>query len=136
MSRSMPQLLNRQHARLAAKGLAAFRAGIGVLAYAIPAVVLRPWIGGEHAGEASVRLLGRSLGARDVALAAGVLLADRHDAPVRGWVEAGGLADAGDLVATLLAWKRLKLTRWGVLALTAGAVVGGALVSPCVDLDS
>jgi hypothetical protein len=70
------------------------------------------------------------MGARDLALGLGAILAMRHDAPVRGWVEAGGLADAGDLAATLLAWRSLpRASRWGVAVLTAGGVVAGRLVS-------
>ncbi len=132
----MPQLLTREQARAAGAGLAAMRIGIGVLAWAAPAVAIRPWAGATAAGDPGGRLLGRSLGIRDIALGTGVLLAKRHDVPVRGWIEAGGLSDTGDLAATLLAFAKLpKLTRWGVLAMTAGAVVAGGLIAPCIDLD-
>jgi hypothetical protein len=58
----------------------------------------------------------------------------RNDGPVRGWIEAGGLADTGDVVATLVAFRHLpKVTRWGVLALTLGAVGAAYVIAPSVD---
>ena len=136
MSGSMPKLLTRRQARLAATGLAGVRAGIGVVALAAPKLVMRPWVGAGLGEESGARLLGRSLGARDLALGLGAILAERHDAAVRGWIEAGGLADAGDLAATCVSFKALpKTTRWAVLALIAGAVVAGAVIAPCVDRD-
>jgi len=129
----MPQVLDRDQARAVGTGLAALRLAIGVLALAAPGVALRPWVG-KVAEDAGGRLLGRSLGARDAALGAGAILAARHDTPVRGWIEGGALSDAGDLVATLIAFKRLpRVTRWGVLLMTLGAVVAGGIVAPCID---
>jgi len=73
-------------------------------------------------------------GARDVALGAGALLALRHDAPVRGWVEAGGLADATDVVSVVLAFPRLPRTlRWMVLAVVLTAAAAASLLAPGVD---
>lgn len=136
MSGKMPQLLDRDTARKAATGLAGFRAAIGALAWWAPKLALRPWVGATVADEAGGRLLGRSLGARDIALGAGAILAERHDTPVRGWIEGGALADLGDLIATITTFKKLpKRTRWGVLALTAGAVLAGGLLAPCVDTE-
>jgi hypothetical protein len=130
----MPKLLDRQQARSAATGLAAFRAGVGALAVLLPGLTLRPWIG--KARETGTKLVGRSLGARDIALGAGAMLAERHDTPVRGWVEAGALSDAGDLVATLIAFRKLpRFTRWPTLLVTAAAVAAGGVVAPCVDRE-
>lgn len=132
----MPELLERPQARKAATALAAVRIGIGVLAWALPKFALRPWVGAAVADEPGGRLLARSLGARDIALGAGAILSERHDTPVRGWIEAGALSDVGDLLATLGAFKKLPaFTRWGVLAMTAGAVAAGAVIAPCVDGD-
>jgi hypothetical protein len=64
------------------------------------------------------------LGARDLALGLGTLLTGRHGAPVRGWLEACALSDAGDALTTLIGWRsRPKLGRLGVL----GAAAGGAI---------
>lgn len=134
MSGSMPKLLDKQRARSAATGLAAFRSGLGAVAMVAPGLVLRPWVG--KVSEPGTKLVGRSLGARDIALGAGAILAGRHDAPVRGWIEAGALSDTGDLMATLLSFGKLpRFTRWCVLLATAGAVVAGGIVAPCVDQE-
>src|SRR5580765_6643234 len=98
------------------------RVALGVTALVAPQLPARPWVG-QDADRPSVRLLARALGARDVALGLGGLLAMRHDAPVRGWIEGGAFADAGDFVATLLHFRSLpRLPRWGLLAITAGSV--------------
>lgn len=134
MSGKMPHLLDRATARKAATGLAGLRVAIGALAWLAPKFALRPWVGATVANEAGGRLLGRSLGARDIALGAGAILAERHDTPVRGWIEGGALADLGDLIATVTCFTKLpKGTRWGILALTAGAVAAGGITAPCVD---
>jgi hypothetical protein len=128
----MPQL-TRERALLAARGLALARVAIGATAWISPKVVLRPWVGSSDAGFPSVILLGRALGARDIALGAGALLAARDSGPVRGWVEAGGLADAGDTLATVLAFGDLpRMGRWAILATTLGAVVAAAVISPAL----
>jgi hypothetical protein len=57
-----------------------------------------------------------------------------HEVPVRGWVEAGGLADAADVVVTLAAFRALpRRGRWLVLAAASAGVVSAALASPTVD---
>ena len=81
-----------------------------------------------------MRLLARALGGRDVALGVGVLMALRHEAPARGWVEAGGLADAGDVLVTLAALNELpRRGRWVVLAAASAGVLAAALTSRGVD---
>ncbi|HET9443185.1 MAG TPA: hypothetical protein VFO65_07665 [Acidimicrobiales bacterium] len=110
------------------------RIGLGVTAFVAPRLPAAPWVGAGDARRPSVTLMARALGARDVALGVGPVLAARHGAPVRGWVEAGGRADAGDLVATLLEWRSLpRRTRWVMLAVIAGSLVTARLVAPSVD---
>lgn len=129
--------MKRHDARLAATALAGLRVGIGLLALVLPKVALRPWVGAPVSDEPGGKLLARSVGARDIALGAGVILAGRQDAPVRGWVEAGALADGGDLFATLLAFGKLpKLTRWGILLMTAAAIATAGVIAPAVDKKS
>ncbi|MCU1489608.1 MAG: hypothetical protein JWM85_1013 [Acidimicrobiaceae bacterium] len=100
----------------------------------MPGWVAAPWIGREAAATPGARLLGRALGGRDLALGLGALLAAQHDAPLRGWVEAGLLSDTGDTLATLLAFKKLpRFTRWLILATTLGAVAAAALCAPFLD---
>ena len=82
--------MDRDRARQLAEAIAVGRIAIGVVALVAPTVPLRPWVGRDFAWQPRAKLLARSLGARDLALGIGVMLALRHDAPVRGWVEGAG----------------------------------------------
>jgi len=125
--------VKREDARQAARWLSYARIGLGVAAIVAPTLPARPWIG-DDADRPSVKLMARALGARDLALGIGAVLAMNHDAPVRGWVEGGGFADAGDFVATMLHFRSLpKVTRWGLLAITSGAAVTARYLAPAVD---
>lgn len=129
--------LDRDSARQLAANLAWARIGLGATAILLPSLPLRPWVGGETARKPRAKLLARALGARDIALGLGVILALRHDAPLRGWVEGGGLADAGDVVATLLAFSSLpRFGRWLVLASAGGAAAAARLAAPLVDAEA
>ena len=126
--------LSRDDARRLAFANGMARCALGVLAMTVPSVPLAPWVGRPADGGGPVRLLGRALGARDLALGLGTLLALRHDAPVRGWVEAGGLADAGDALVTLAAFGQLpRMGRWSVLAAASAGVVAARLSAGAVD---
>ena len=128
--------MERDQARQIAEAVAWGRIAIGVTALLAPTAPLRPWVGRDFAWQPRAKLLARSLGARDLALGIGVMLALRHKAPVRGWVEGSGLADAGDTLATLLAFGKLpKGGRWLVLASAAGAVAAARLAAPVVDSE-
>jgi hypothetical protein len=126
---SLPPRTSRQ----IALALGAGRMVLGVTALVAPGLPLRPWVG-DTTGDRPARLLARALGARDLALGMGVILADRHQAPVRGWVEAGGMADAGDAVITAAYARGLpRLGRWLVLAAATGGAVAARLASRGVD---
>jgi hypothetical protein len=126
--------MERDQARQLAEAVAWGRIAIGVTALVAPTVPLRPWVGRDFAWQPRAKLLARSLGARDLALGIGVILALRHDAPVRGWVEGGALADTGDVLATLLSFGKLpKGGRWLVLLSAAGAAASARLAAPVVD---
>ncbi len=126
--------MDKDQARRIAEAIAWGRIAIGVTALLAPTLPLRPWVGRDFAWQPRAKLLARSLGARDLALGMGVLLSLRHDAPVRGWVEGAGLADAGDALATLLAFGKLPKTgRWLVLASAGGAAALARLASQAVD---
>jgi hypothetical protein len=100
-----------------------------VTAVAAPKLVARPWIGAE-AGGLGAAVLGRALGGRDIALGLGLLLAARRDRPLRGWAEAGALADLVDAATTAWAFGRLpERGRLLVLASAATAGVTGALAA-------
>jgi hypothetical protein len=108
--------------REVATAVAVGRIGLGVSYLLAPGGALRVWPGLPAAGRdgdaAVARLLARSTGGRDVALGVGALLALRHDAPVRGWLEAGMLADATDAAAIVIGLRHLPRAK-AVLMLVA-----------------
>ena len=130
----MSPAVNKDRARQVAASVAWGRIALGVTAILTPSIPLRPWVGREVAWRPRAKLLARAQGARDVALGLGVVLALRHGAPVRGWVEGGGLADAGDAVATLLAFRTLPpVGRGAVLGAAGGAAAAARLAAPALD---
>jgi hypothetical protein len=125
--------VTREEAREYARWVAGLRVGIGATAIVAPRVVTRPWLG-RGVGRPTDKLLARSLGSRDIALGLGAILAMDRGGPIRGWLEAGGLADAGDLLATLLAFRALpRFGRWTMLLAISGAVVAAGVLAPSVD---
>jgi hypothetical protein len=110
------------------------RIALGASFLLTPGLALKLWPGRPSTTEADGALLAmmcRSTGGRDIGLGLGVLLAQKHDAPVRGWLEAAMLADVADAVAIVLAFKHLPRTK-AVLMLGAAlgtAAAGRALAS-------
>ena len=91
---------------------------------ATPGLALRLWPGSPTNGDgALLRMMARSTGGRDIGLGLGALLAQKHDAPVRGWLEAAMLADVVDAVAIAMAFPHLPRTK---AILMMGAAVGTA----------
>lgn len=120
----------RRYARL----LSYARIGLGVTAFVAPRLPSVPWVGDAEARRPSLQLLARSLGARDVALGVGPVLALRHGAPARGWMEAGGLADAGDLVGTLVAWRTLpRRTRLVMVGVITASMAASRVLATALD---
>lgn len=117
--------------RAVARAMAGGRIAIGAGFLAAPGLALKGWPGGDDERPIT-RSLARSLGGRDLALGLGLLLAVNHDSGqgprgtlsgnVRGWLEAGMLADSADAVAIALAWRHLPRGR-------ALVVLGGALAA-------
>jgi hypothetical protein len=60
-----------------ARGLAVNRIAYGVGLVLAPSLYARSWVGSDAAGKDTTKLLARALGARDLALGAGGLLALR-----------------------------------------------------------
>jgi hypothetical protein len=116
--------------RRGATAVAVGRVALGLTALAWPSVPARPWTGaGED--DLTARVLGRALGARDLALGLGALAALRDQAAnpgaARGWVAAAAVSDALDVAVSLAAWPELpRLTRWLVAASAGGAALAGA----------
>ena len=94
--------------RRAATAVAVGRVALGATALAWPSVPARPWVGAA-ADDVAARVFGRALGARDLALGLGALVALQGPAAqagsARAWVAAGALSDALDVVATVSSWR-------------------------------
>ncbi len=101
---------------------------------ATPTVMARPWIG-DPAGTPTSKLLARTMGGRDLALGLGALRSlGLTDQEARPWLALGGMADAVDALATLVAFGSLpRRTRWGILALTVGAAAASFEVVRSLD---
>jgi hypothetical protein len=104
-------------------GIALGRLAIGAALVAAPRKAFGPgWIGEEAQRPPAAALL-RAVGARDVALGLGTLIALRNSSSLKAWVLAGTIADGTDFFATLAAGQAIPPAgRMGV-----GAVAGGAL---------
>jgi hypothetical protein len=113
--------------------LAASRVAFGTALTLAPGPVGRPWVGRDSALP-SVRMVARTMGARDAMLGVGALLALEHDAPVRGWLEAGMASDVVDATAALMAWRHLPRVGRLMTVVAAGtAAVMGARLARLVD---
>jgi hypothetical protein len=108
-----------------AVGLGGARIGLGVISLVTPGLVGRAMTG-PHGATGATRLFARMVGARDVGLGLGVLLALERGSPVRGWLEASAVVDGIDAGACLLARGHL---RKGVFPAAVGLATAGALLS-------
>jgi hypothetical protein len=120
--------------RALASQIATGRMGFGLAFMLAPSLAGRLWVGPD-ASRPGAKVFIRALGARDFALGLGTMLAMRHDRPTRGWLEASGLADVADLVATLLAGDALPpLARLVVPAIAGPSAALCGLTAARVDL--
>ena len=107
-------------ARDAAVALARGRIAIGLTALAAPGLASRVMFG-RRGATTGTPVFARMLGGRDVALGLGAVIALDRGAPVRGWLEAGALADGVDLASALLAHKQIARAALANTVLLAGA---------------
>jgi hypothetical protein len=113
------------HARL--------RIGVGAAFVLFPGLAGRMWIGSD-AARRPVKVLARAFGARDLAIGLGAVIALDRGTPVRGWIEAGALADAIDTSASVLAGGSIPAwIRWPAIALGATSTAAGAQLAPEFD---
>jgi hypothetical protein len=76
------------------------------------------------------------VGARDIGLGLGVLIALDRGAPVRGWLEASALVDGLDAAACLLARDHIRTSLLpGVTGLAASGALLSAWLSRQFDSD-
>jgi len=108
-----------------AVSLAGGRIAIGVGSLLAPALVARTMTG-SGAARGGTRLFARMVGARDLGLGLGLLIALDRGAPARGWLEASALVDASDAAACLLARDHIRTS---VFPAAVGLAAAGALLS-------
>jgi hypothetical protein len=105
--------------------LARARIAIGVVSLLAPGVVGRTMTG-RDGSEGGRGLFARMVGARDLGLGLGLLVALDRGAPVRGWLEASAVVDGIDAIACLLARHHIRTSAFpGAVGLAAA----GALLS-------
>lgn len=121
---------HRTLARIGAAG----RVAIGAALLVAPQAVTKGWVGAD-ASRPGAKLLGRSLGARDLVLGLGVLSAlGRGDPQAKDWIRASAVADTVDAAATAVALRHLpKRSALGVLVLATGAAVTGFVAAENLD---
>jgi hypothetical protein len=108
-----------------AVSLARGRIAIGVVSLLAPKLVGRT-ISGPDGAEGGTRLFVRMVGARDLGLGLGLLVALDRGAPVRGWLEASAVVDGLDAAACVLARHHIRAS---VLPGAGGLAASGALLS-------
>ena len=115
-----------------ALALARARIAIGVAAVVAPGLSSRILSGRKASGIEP--LLARMLGARDLALGLGAVIALDRGAPVRGWIEGAAVSDTLDAVASLLAKKRMSPGAFrATLLLAGGSAAAGAYLARRLD---
>lgn len=112
--------------------LARARIGIGITLVLAPGLSARMLSGRKAAGVEP--LLTRMLGARDLMLGMGTVIALDRGAPVRGWVEASSASDVADSLACLLARSRMSSRAFSAtVVIAAGSAAAGAYLSKRLD---
>lgn len=116
-----------------ALALARGRMAIGAIAVIAPERATRMFFGRSEAGGVESQLT-RMVGARDLALGLGTVIALDKGTPVRGWLEASAFADVGDGVAALLGRKQMSQRAFtGTIVLVAGAIIAGLVLARQLD---
>jgi hypothetical protein len=109
------------------------RMAAGAVLFLMPGKGMKAWVGTTPMSTGA-RLAARGLGGRDFAIGLGTLIAIENDGQVRGWLEAGVVADAADALSTFSAMRTLPRLRglfW--LCATGGAAVVGAQLASRID---
>jgi peptide-methionine (R)-S-oxide reductase len=116
-----------------AMSVARSRIALGVAAVVTPGVATRI-MGGRRGSGGIAPLFARMLGARDIALGLGTVIALDRGKPVRGWLEGSALADTMDCVACVLAREDMAPSAFGVAAgLGAASAILGVFLSRRLD---
>ena len=109
------------------------RIALGAAAALAPGLAARV-MGGRRGSEGIAPLFARMLGARDIALGLGTVIALDRGAPVRGWLEGSALADTADCVSCIMAREQMPATAFAAAAgLGAGSAILGIFLSRRLD---
>jgi hypothetical protein len=115
------------------QGVAVGRVVFGLAFMTMPGFTGRVWIG-RDAERPAVKLLTQAIGARDLTMGLGALIAMRRGKQVRGWFEAISLTDALDFLCGLLAEDRIPpASRKAVLVLAGASAAQAAYAASGVD---
>jgi len=93
---------------------------IGATMLLMPRQAVKRYMGEEEPSWTAAMAM-RGLGARDIALGTGLMVALEEDGDVARWLEAGAVSDAGDFLATLSNFRELPSLRRFLWLLTAGS---------------
>ena len=114
-----------------ALGFGAGRAVVGVALLAAPGPIARSWVGAD---DTPTTVLARCLGARDLVIGAGLVLAAARDRDPTTWLAGGVLADSVDGIATFAAGGDIPSQgRIGTTALAGGSALFGAWLASAID---
>ena len=120
-------------ARTLARAQAVARSAFGVALTLAPRVTAAGWLG-RDARRPGTQVALRALGARDLAIGLGAAYAASQGHGARPWLQAGTLADAVDLAATVRARQHLPpLAVAAVGAMAAGSAALGLWLSRELD---
>jgi hypothetical protein len=123
----------RVEERFVAVGLAQGRIAIGGASLLAPDWIARTMTGRRGSGSGT-SLFARMVGARDIGLGLGTLIALGRGDPARGWLGAAALVDGLDVAACLLARDQLRARVFpGAVGLAAAGALLSAWVARQVD---
>ena len=109
------------------------RMAIGATMLLMPRQAVKRYMG-EADPSWTAAMAMRGLGARDIALGTGLMVALEEDGDVARWLEAGAISDAGDFLATLSNFRQLPTLRRFLWLLTAGgATYAGLKLAGALD---
>jgi hypothetical protein len=133
ISPASPPVPRQLDYRQLARTMAVARVAVGAALTAAPSLTARPWVG-PAASDPATKVAFRAMGVRDLALGAGALHALSRAEGARPWIALGGLSDAVDAVATLLAARRLPWRGTALLlAIASGSAAVAAVAQSRVD---
>jgi hypothetical protein len=116
-----------------ARTVAGARIVFGIGFMAMPGFSGRVWIG-RDAERPAVKVMMQAIGARDLTMGLGAMIAMRRGTPARGWFEAISLTDVLDFACGLAAGDRIPpASRAAVLALAGGSALQAAYAATGVD---